>query len=171
MTCRGIGPAWLCAAVNGIGCSREPATTTTTVESTAAAVAVDLPDSVLTEDATVNAFVRTAMSVCTRGDYEQFRALWRADHEPFAREQFDKGFQFARGIEVHKIQPMRKPDDRSLVYYVHASVTLAPGTKESVRPIVLLLVQDAGTWRLARPPKALVKRVLGDESKEDDPDA
>ena len=123
-------------------------------------VRVVFPPSVEVDDATINDFVRKTIEICASADYERFRALWGATEEPFTREQFERGWQTARRIEVHALQPMRHPKDGSILYYIHASVELAPQMREPKREVVLLIVKRDGRWRLARAPDSVRKRVL-----------
>lgn len=124
------------------------------------AVQVVFPAAVEVDDATVNDFVRTTIEACASADYDRFRALWGASEEPFTREQFERGWQTARRIEIHDIQPMRHPKDGSILYYVHAGVELAPQIREPKREVVLLIVKRGGHWRLAKAPETVRKRVL-----------
>ena len=129
-------------------------------------VEVVFPQAVEVDDATVNDFVRTTIDACASAEYERFRALWGATEEPFTREQFERGWQTARRIEVHAIQPMRQPKDGSILYYVHASVELSPQVREPKREVVLLIVKQSGRWRLAQAPDNLRKHVLKKETTE-----
>ena len=127
------------------------------------------PPSLEVGDATVNDFVRTAIEACASADYDRFRALWGATEEPFTREQFERGWQTARRIEVHALQPMRHPKDGGILYCIHASVELAPQVREPNRDVVLLIVKRGGQWRLARAPDSVRKRVLNEGSTGSDP--
>lgn len=116
------------------------------------------------DDPTVNGFVRATIEACASADYERFRALWSATEEPLSREQFERGWRTARRIEVHALQPLRHPKDGSILYYIHASVELAPQVREPKREVVLLIVKRDGRWRLARAPDSVRKRVLKEGS-------
>ena len=80
------------------------------------------------------------------------------------RAQFERGWQHARTVSVHAVKPLRHPKTGDLLYYIHAELELDPSVAEPVREVVLLIVNEEGVWRLARPPKKLVRRVLGEES-------
>jgi hypothetical protein len=115
------------------------------------------------DDPTVNEFLRTAMGACARGDYDQFRRLWSAKTEPLTREQFERGWNSAESIAVLAVQPMRHPEDGSLLYYAHARFELAANLPDPRRDVVVLIINEGGAWRLARAPKALTRKVLGPE--------
>ncbi len=138
------------------------------------------PESAFVADQSVNDIVLAATQACLDGDYERFRSYWSATAEPVTRDQFERGWKHAELIEIHKIQGLREPireavpeGDESgkggvsadkqryrVFYYVHASITLASGVPDPHRQIVLRVVDEAGVWRLAQAPKALVTRVL-----------
>lgn len=146
------------------GCSREDSAPPPVETAPVRSVGVAFPDSARAGDDEVNQFVRTAIESCINGEYEQFRALWSAVEEPLDREQFDRGWRTAQRISIHEIRPMRRPNDGGILYYVHAIVELAPEIRKPKRDVVLLIVRENDAWRLARAPKALVEKVLGNKT-------
>lgn len=132
-------------------------------------VRLEFPDSVRVEDPGVNDFIHTAMDACIAGDYGRFRALWSAKEDPLTREQFERGWHSAESIAVITLQPMRHPEDDSLLYYAHTRVELGADVADPMREAVVLIIDEGGEWRLARAPKALSRQILGDKTPEPDP--
>ena len=124
------------------------------------------PDEFHVGDETVNAFIRRAMTACASGDYQKFRLLWSAREEPLPRGEYEQGWQAVQEIRMRALQEVilaadsergRKEDQT--VYVLAADVSLDPahraGRKEPIREVVLMVVPEQGSWRLARPPKAM----------------
>jgi len=122
------------------------------------------PDEFHVGDKTVNAFVRRAMADCASGDYQKFRLLWSAREELLPRGEYDQGWQAVEEIRIRALQEVilaadpdhgRKEDQP--VYVLVADVALDPahraGRNEPSREVVLMVVSEQGSWRLARPPK------------------
>jgi hypothetical protein len=116
------------------------------------------------KDETVNTFVRRAMADCASGDYQKFRLLWSAREEPLPRGEYDQGWQAVQEIRIRVLQevilaadPQRGRQEDQTVYGLAADVSLDPahraGRKEPSREVVLMVVSEQGSWRLARPPQ------------------
>jgi len=116
-------------------------------------------------DETVNEFVERALRVTTGRDYEEFRLLWSATDEPFARKQFDAGWDSGvRRIVIDVLQKMRDPRSDEVFYGMHAHAVLEPGrfnvsADEAERDVVLVVRRENGQWRLAHAPDE-VRRVV-----------
>ncbi len=128
------------------------------------------PDEVHTDDPQVNELVSRALDVTAGQDYEEFRLLWAADDEPFARDQFERGWQSLKRISVDLIQKMRDPRDNVVFYALYARAELdpqeIPPDEEAKRDIVLVIRRENDQWRLAHAPER-VRDVVKDlmESK------
>ena len=135
------------------------------------------PSALQTEDVSVNAFVKSAMMDCAGGDYDVFRLLWSAREDPLPRGEYEQGWQAAREIRIRALEkvmlsadPTRGRDEDETVYVILANVSLDPthraGHREANREVVLMLVREHDTWRLARAPKKMrtwiKERVSGD---------
>jgi hypothetical protein len=116
----------------------------------------------LVADEAVNETIRGATQACLDGDYATFRSFWSATADPVTEEQFEKGWRHAERIEVHKTQGVRESKEGRVLYYVHATVTLAAGVPNSVREFVLLVVKEGDRWRLTQAPATFSKRILGE---------
>lgn len=141
------------------------------------------PDKFHVGDETVNTFVRRAMADCASGDYQKFRLLWSAREEPLPRGEYDQGWQAVQEIRIRALQevvlaadPERGREEDQTVYGLAADVSLDPahraGRKEPSREVVLMVVSEQGSWRLARPPKTLrdwikQRATSNDETKKD----
>jgi hypothetical protein len=155
-----------------VGCSERGATQGDSAKSVAAGgrvVRLDFPDSIRVDDPGVNDFIHAAMDACIAGDYGRFRALWSAKEDPLTREQFERGWHSAESIAVVELQPMRHPEDNSLLYYAHTLVELGAGVADPKRETVVLIIDEGGEWRLARAPKALSRKILGGKTREPNP--
>ncbi len=141
------------------------------------------PDEYHVGDETVNTFVRRAMADCASGDYQKFRLLWSAREEPLPRGEYDQGWQAVQEIRIRALRevilaadPERGREEDQTVYGLAADVSLDPahraGRKEPSREVVLMVVSEQGSWRLARPPKAMrdwikQRATSNDETKKD----
>jgi len=138
------------------------------------------PSALQTEDISVNAFVKRAMMDCAGGDYDVFRLLWSAREDPLPRGEYEQGWQAAREIRIRALEkvvlsadPTRGRDQDETVYVILANVSLDPthraGQREANREVVLMLVREHDTWRLARAPKKMrtwiKERVDGDSQE------
>jgi hypothetical protein len=124
------------------------------------------PDELRVEDESVNEFVRHAMAICGRGEYEPFRLLWSVREEPLPRDQFEEGWQ---AVKIIRLRALRKAKliaekaggspDGEVVYLALAEVELDPehpaGKKQARREVVLMLIREDERWRIAQPPTAM----------------
>jgi hypothetical protein len=111
------------------------------------------------KDPTVNAFVREAIEICIRGDYEAFRLLWSAREEPLTEQEFLRGWRAVQRVTIQQITEMQTPAGE-IVYGVRGQVELDPDeVPEPVRDIVLVLVGENDQWRIRRAPGG-VRKVM-----------
>ena len=135
------------------------------------------PSELQTEDVSVNAFVRRAMTQCASGDYEKFRLLWSAREDPLPRSEYEEGWQAVEEIRIRALEkamlsadPTHGREEDETVYVIVANVSLDPthraGQREANREVALMLVREHDSWRLARAPKKMrawiKERVSGD---------
>ncbi len=125
------------------------------------------PPSLYVEDASVNDFLRRAMHVCVRGEYDAFRLLWSAREDPLARAEFETGWQAVQQIRIRALQRVRLATDDTAkgtvstreVYALLADVQLDPslpaGQQESRRDVVLMILREHDEWRLGNAPKSM----------------
>jgi len=115
------------------------------------------PDEVRTDDPAINEFVSRALDVTASRDYEEFRLLWAASDEPFARDQFERGWRSVRKISVDLLQKIRDPKDDAVFYALYARAELDPDEippdQEPERDIVLVIRPENDEWRLAHAPE------------------
>lgn len=131
------------------------------------------PDALKVEDESVNEFLTHAMAVCSQGDYSAFRLLWSAREEPLPRDEFRRGWSAVQSIRILHLQPVKLPrsseaeDEESLelVYAACADVQLDAEQlgrqHDPDRRVVLLIVREQDSWRLANPPRELRDWVRG----------
>jgi hypothetical protein len=124
------------------------------------------PTELYVEDASVNAFVERAMADCASGDYETFRLLWSAREEPLPRDEYEQGWQVVQKIEIRALENVvlgvsqaQGREEPENAYVVLADVALDPahpaGEREPNREVAMMLVQEAGEWRLGRVPEVV----------------
>jgi len=167
-----VGVVLACGAALSIGCERKeeattadkPSADTSTNELHAPLI---FPPALKVEDETVNEFLTHAMSVCGRGDYSAFRLLWSAREEPLPRDEFKRGWSAVQRIRILILQPVKLPkknetggeESLELVYAVCADVQLDADQigrqHDPDRRVVLLIVREKDSWRLANPPREL----------------
>lgn len=122
------------------------------------------PETLWTDDVSVNAFVEHAMTTCASGNYEQFRLLWSAREDPLPRDEYNEGWQAVQQIKVRALEkviltadPQQGREESETAYVILADVSLDPahpaGQREPNREAVLMLVREQGAWRLGRAPK------------------
>lgn len=143
------------------------------VSAPASAAVLDFPERLYVDDASVNDFVRRAMTVCVAGAYDPFRLLWSATDEPISREQFELGWRAVRAIHVRGLRRVRTVAADAPAYALHAQVqldatALAP-EQDAERDVVLMCVWEHEAWRLAHAPKRIRKWLLA-ASREGAPD-
>lgn len=116
------------------------------------------------DDEAVNRFIEDALSRATGKDYEAFRSVWMTMDEPYAREQFERGWRSLRKIQVGLVQKIRDPDDQSIGYAVYVMAELDPNElppdQSSQRRVVLEVRKESGQWRLAHPRDAVRAAIL-----------
>lgn len=121
--------------------------------------ALHFPPAVRAADETVNQFIEEALRVSTGRDYDAFRLLWITADEPFAREQFERGWKSLKALRVEVLQKIRDPqvrdpqDPQSILYGLYAIAELDPADlpagQEASRRVVLEIRKEQDRWRLA----------------------
>lgn len=125
--------------------------------------ALVFPGTLRAAEPAVNEVIEKSMHACLEGNYDGFRLLWSVEVEPISRALFLKSFQFVQKIEIKALA--EDPDPDRLGYAVYAEITFEvanlpadhPLRQEPIRPIVLLVIEEGDTWRLATAPGAVQK--------------
>ena len=116
------------------------------------------------DDASLNAFVERALTVCYQGDYDAFRQLFGMTFQPPAEAEFKRVWHGVKSIEVTRIQagPQKEPH-----YYVLAKVLLrAPDQKgRQERTVPVMVFQEAGQWRLGPPPQEAIDLLRASQTQ------
>ncbi len=112
------------------------------------------PPELRAADETVNQFIEEALRVSTGRDYDAFRLLWVTVDEPFAREQFERGWKSLKALRVEVLQKIRDPlDPQTFLYGLYAIAELDPSDlptgQEASRRVVLEIRKEQDQWRLA----------------------
>lgn len=150
-------------------CERQPQAPIPPKASPSAKSVIEFPADVEADDPAVNAFVREVIGTCVTGDYERFRLLWNVHEDPFPRGEFERAWKAVRKVRIIVVQKMRNPPEGgayegTYLYYVHGRVELDPSVPEPNRDVLLLIIREGEQWRLARAPKNLRTRVLGEQA-------
>lgn len=126
---------------------------------------LSFPDDLhVSDDDSVNAFVRTAMTTATRGDYAAFRLLWNAREEPMPREEFLQGWDAVQQVRVRAVEKIvisaetpSAGDPTEDMYAVYVEVSLDPAhhaaQEQAERAAILVIVREQEHWSLMRAPK------------------
>jgi hypothetical protein len=149
--------AVLLAAAAAAGCAKKESTKATPTPSPEPIGLLDFPAELRAEDPTVNEFLIQAIQTCVDEDYDAFRLLWSAREEPISEQEFKRGWQANPKVYI---KDLRKgpTEDGEAFYAVRALVKLDPAmVPEPERDIVMLLVMEDGKWRLATPPRDVVR--------------
>lgn len=121
------------------------------------------PPELHADDPAVNAFLEKALTVTAEGDYEEFRLLWAAADEPFARDQYLSGWRSVLEIRVELLQKMRDGPGGEVFYAVYARAELdpreVPAEAELRREVVLLVRREDEAWKLAHAPPPVREEV------------
>jgi len=127
---------------------------------------LSFPQSLRTDDASVNEFVAHSMRTCANGDYDSFRLLWSAREEPLERREYERGWKAVQEVTIRALERVRlAPDEKRgetesrTVYAVYADVRLdpeqTPAQQETERHVVLVVLREHDQWRLAKAPQSL----------------
>ncbi|MCC7293543.1 MAG: hypothetical protein IT449_15905 [Phycisphaerales bacterium] len=115
-------------------------------------------------DESVNQFIEEALRVSTGRDYDAFRLLWVTVDEPFAREQFERGWKSLKALRVEVLQKIRDPVDDSILYGLYAIAELDPSDlptgQEASRRVVLEIRKEQDRWRLANARDEIRRAVI-----------
>lgn len=146
-------------AVHLVGCTPDPSAATPTPRPVQQHVLIDFPESLRTQDLTVNAFVEEVIQTCVHRDYEAFRLLWRVEEEPMSQQEFLRGWEAAEEVRIVQLQQWQTKKGE-LFYAARGLVKLNPN--EVPKPelnVVLMIVQENGRWRLAKAPRLLDRKM------------
>jgi hypothetical protein len=156
---------WLCLAIlfAVVGCEPNASGTgskgTPTPKATSAPSIMAFPEALHADDPEINAFIEHLVATCVAADYDAFRLMWSALEEPLGEQEFLVGFRATRHVTVLDLAP-RRTREGEIVYLLYCMVELDPDVvPEPKRDIVLLLRQETGSWRIARPPHREAKAL------------
>ena len=141
-----IGLFVVCAAG---GCKRPDQTESGGPAPESREALVDFPKSLQPDDDSVTAFIHRAIETCVTGDYDAFRRLWSAREDPLPSDAFERGWRSVQWVRILDVQKFRRKVEDDIVYGVHARIELDESVPKPQRERVLLIVQEAGQWRLA----------------------
>ena len=108
--------------------------------------------------------VRQLIDACVQGDYDQFRLMWTISQDPYPRNAFEKGWKAVQEVQILNVVKRRRPAGDApyeIVFGIAAHVALDPSIPEPERDIVLLLIPENNTWKIARPPGRFARELLG----------
>jgi hypothetical protein len=122
----------------------------------------EFPEALHTDDASLNAFVDQALSVCARGDYDGFRQLFAADVQRRTRMEFERVWRAAKEIEVAGLLRDRGQAPR---YHLHAVLRWRePDSKGRLkRDAVVTISREGGEWRMRPAGSDVSQFMIGQE--------
>jgi hypothetical protein len=121
----------------------------------------------------VNDFVSKALTVCSEGNYEEYRLLWSLDHQPTSRKRFMQLRDATERVDVKVIRrlQLRLPDGSmkemdTPVYVLHAFVALKEEAKQRSeqledRDLILQVVRRNDKWCFMPAAKEVKESLLG----------
>ena len=105
------------------------------------------PESVRTDDASLNAFVERFAQICVDGEYDKYRLTVRRRSRPVQKDDFENIWHNIEEIHIEHILPLPDadvgPDPR---YALFANVRLKPGQAESEKLVVMQILREGGEW-------------------------
>lgn len=135
------------------------------------------PDAQRAEDPTVNEFLQGLMTSCAKGDYMAYRLAVASQYDPLPRANFERVWHAIKEVRIRRLMRVAGPSTRAAdsapdagpkgpIYGVHATVTMRDERRaKAVREVVVLLVREAGEWKLGPPAPASVKyEIMGIQS-------
>ena len=124
----------------------------------------------------INDFVAKALTVCSEGDYEEYRLLWSLDHQPTNRKRFMQLRDATEKVDVKTIRRLqfRLPDGSmkgldTPVYVLHAFVALKEEAKQRSerlkdRDLILQIVRRNNAWCFIPAAKEVKNSLLAGDS-------
>jgi len=136
------------------------------------------PDGLRVADPEVNQLIEDVLNVCASANYEEFRLLWSARHDPLSRDEFAQSWPAVRHVRVRALEKAmietaaeevnkggdpaaQSAADAALetVYLTLVEVEVDPAHRVAERlpdnSVVLMLVRENGRWRLANATKTM----------------
>jgi hypothetical protein len=125
----------------------------------APAPTVDFPPRWHAKDASLNAFIASALKIAAEGDYEGFRQLFGAAYPPTGRQEFQRVWHAVQDISVAGLYGDR-PDPEK--YFLHAVVRRRGEDRKGRRKldVVVMLYRESDRWRLGPATREIEEAIL-----------
>jgi len=125
-------------------------------------------------DPEVNEFVARAVNYCAQGNYEEYRLLWRYDHQPTSRKRFKRMWEAVETVEVKLVKEILYRDANDLIsppneyptYVFHAFIKIKSQALENAedqlqdRDMILLIVKANNKWHFVPAPDVVKDKML-----------
>lgn len=124
----------------------------------ASPLSIDFPPKWRSQDAAVNAFIESALTVAARGDYDGFRQLFAMLQSPPSRQEFQRVWEAVEAIRVAGLYGDGPAPEK---YYLHALVDRRQPDRKgrSTLNVIVMVFREAGQWRLG-PASREVEEVI-----------
>lgn len=116
----------------------------------------------LTDDPSMNQFIRQALTVCAEGDYDKFRQLFATSYPPPEYDSFKRIWQGVEGVFIRSVHGPYPGKENRPTYYVHAHVRLRkPDSKNRTkRDAVVAVFKELDEWRMGSAPPGVIEKIL-----------
>jgi hypothetical protein len=136
------------------------------VAPTGPATTLDFDAALRSDDAAANEFVERAMKACAAADYAAVRSMWTGRGQPLWQSDFEENWRNVQRITIRAMErvglageAVGSPASPQPGFVLVADVQLDPATVTQGSPpgrqVVLTMVQEDGSWRLASAPKSV----------------
>ncbi len=154
------------SACGGCRCGREPAPDETEIDVKDIVARqpdvdrprVDFPTSLQSDDPTLNEFIRRALGICERGDYDGFRQLFSIHTTPTSQKDFERVWLSVQEITVAGVYAARGSPD---IFFVHAIVRYREPDRKGrlTRDAALAVFKENGHWRIGPAPTGIIRKM------------
>ena len=153
----GLLVGWVAAlAVGGMACSDEPAGGAADADRHLETIRMApgsepprfvFPESVRTDDESLNAFVERFAQICIDGEYDKYRLTVRRRSRPVQKDDFENIWHNIEEIHIEHILPLPDADvGPGPRYALFANIRLRPGQTESEKLVVMQILREGGEW-------------------------
>ncbi len=160
-----LASAVICAS-GGCRCGREPGAGEAEIDVpdiVAAQPDVDrprvvFPASLQSDDPSLNEFIRRALGICERGDYDGFRQLFSIRTTPTSQKDFERVWLSVQEITVAGVYAAKGSPDQ---FFVHAIVRYRKPDRKGrlTRDAALAVFKESGYWRIGPAPTGIIRKM------------
>jgi len=119
---------------------------------------VVFPAGLQSDDPSLNEFIRRALGVCERGDYDGFRQLFSVHTTPTSQKDFERVWLSVQEITVAGVYAAKGSPD---LFFVHAIVRYRQPDRKGrlTRDAALAVFKESGHWRIGPAPTGIIRKM------------